>query len=125
MFKKGRLTTFGRLRKSHRDQKYLNRQARKGDSAILSDQAFDDEGTYLPLQLSFPQSHIHSLSPPLSLIYLFLFHKVEQLNIESAEQRVARRRAQGMQVADLSDHDMIDDPVEMANIEKAEENKKR
>ena len=47
------------------------------------------------------------------------------MNIDRAVERVERRRKQGMQVADLSDHDAIDDPVEMANVEHAEEKKKR
>lgn len=47
------------------------------------------------------------------------------MNIEFADEKAQRRRGRGMEVADLTDHDTIDDPVEMANIEAAEAKKKK
>jgi len=45
---------------------------------------------------------------------------VEEFNIEKSQERVARIKQRGMQVADVSDHDTLGDPVEQHNIEKSE-----
>jgi hypothetical protein len=108
---------------AHRDEKFRNRQAKKGQSALLSDTAFDDDGWYLysPTSFTIFISLIFFFHPtgPLPLIL------VEEFNIDRSVQKAQHLKDQGMSAADLSDHDSIDDPVEVFNAEKAEENKEQ